>query len=252
MKRILFLILAMLLILPLLAGCEVMEGEETDNLFPTDTYNWSYSMPVNDPGTATQKNVIKTIQFYTGEIPLTNPTRSYSYELPFIDLAGSHAAGCNQDIENFFGTLIRQSLDAMKNYEDPILERLSYSSFTRSGILTLRVDRRDFDGTVNQAWYTVDAETGEAVSVDRLFTAAGVTGDPASVLNDAVLERFTAKYGALEGAEAAVTTAWNRTQGALSPLTTSRMHLNENGSLTVAFELFAPDGGSSVVELSLP
>lgn len=255
MKRLLTLFLALLWLLPLLGGCEVMEGEETEDIFPADSYNWhsqDYTAPIYDPGATTQKNVVKTVQSYTGEIPLTNPTRTYSYELPFIDLAGSHAAGCNQDIESFFGALIQQSLDAMKTYEDPILERLSYSSFTRSGILTLRVDRRDFDGTVNQAFYTVDAETGEAVSVARLFTAAGISGEPASVLNDAVLARFTARYGALEGADAAVTTAWNRTQGALSPLTANRMHLNENGSLIVAFELFAPDGGSSIVELPLP
>lgn len=255
MKRLLAMLLVLLLALLLLAGCDLTNGEESGDVFPTDSYNWNFqnnTLPVNDPALPVQKSVVKTVQSYTGEIPLTSPTRTYSYELPFIDLAGSHAAGCNQDIESFFGTLIRQSLEAMERYEDPILERLSYSSFIRSGILTLRVDRRDFDGDSNQAWYTVDAETGEAVSVARLFTAAGVTGEPDKVLNDAVLARFTAKYGALEGSDAAVTTAWNRTQGALSPLTANRMHLNENGSLTVAFELFAPDGGSSVEELVLP
>lgn len=255
MKRLLLLFLVLFLVLPPLGGCEVMEGEETDDLFPADSYNWhsqAYTSPIYDPGASTQKNVVKTVQSYTGEIPLSDPVRTFSYELPFIDLAGSHAAGCNQDIENFFGILIQQSLDAMEHYEDPILERLSYSSFTRSGILTLRVDRRDYDGAENQAWYTVDAETGEAVSVERLFAAAGISGDPAAVVNDAVLARFTSKYGALAGSDTAHTTAWNRTQEALSPLTANRMHLNANGSLTLAFELFAPDGGSNVVELVLP
>ena len=255
MKRVLFLILAVLLVLPPLAGCDLEDAQESEYFFPTDTYNW-YSRddtsPIYDPGAASQKNVVKTVQTHTGEIPLTTPTRTYSYELPFIDLAGSHAASCNQDIENFFGTLIRQSLDAMERYEDPILERLSYSTFEISGILTLRVNRRDCDGEESQAWYTVDAETGEAVSVARLFAAAGISGDPAAVVNDAALARFTSRYGALQGSDAAHTTAWNRTQGALSPLTANRMHLNANGSLTVAFELFAPDGGSSIVELTLP
>ncbi len=114
------------------------------------------------------------------------------------------------------------------------------------------MDRRDYDGASNQAWYTVDKETGEAVSVKRLFAAAGISGDPETALNEAVLDCFTARYGALEGADASHTTAWNRTQGALSPLTANRMHLNENGSLVVAVELFAPEGGSSVIELTLP
>ena len=252
MKRLLPLLLSLLL----LAGCGLFGGEESESLFPMESYEYAnrpaYTVPNQDPAQSQQKTTVKTVQSYTGEIPLTEPARSYSYELPFIDLAGAHAAGCNQDIENFFGTLIRQSLDAMERYEDPILERLSFSSFTLSGILTLRVDRRDFDGAENQAWYTVDAETGEAVSVERLFAAAGITGEPAEVLNDAVLASFTARFGALEGADAAHTTAFNRTQGALSPLSANRMHLNQNGSLTVAFELFAPDGGSSVVELVLP
>lgn len=252
MKRLLPLLLAVLL----LTACDLRNRQDSESFIPTGTYNHGdsviYSSPVNDPAGSQQKNVVKTVQSYAGEIPLSHPTRTYSYELPFIDLGGAHAAGCNQDIENFFGILIRQSLDAMERYEDPILERLSYSSFTRSGILTLRVDRRDLDGAENQAWYTVDAATGEAVSVERLFAAAGITGEPAAVLNEAVLSRFTAKYGPLEGSSADVTTAWNRTQGSLSPLTANRMHLNENGSLTVACEFFSPDGGSSVTELVLP
>ena len=248
--------LPLLLILLLLAGCDLFNQQDTENLFPTETYDFgqqtAYTLPGGDPAQPREKNVVKTIQSYTGEIPLTDPVRSYSYELPFIDLAGSHAAGCNQDIESFFGGLIKQSLYAMERYEDPILERLSFSSYTQDGILTLRVDRRDLDGSENQAWYTVDAETGEAVSVARLFDAAKISGDPAAVLNEEVLARFTQRYGALEGADAAHTTAWNRTQGALSPLTANRMHLNENGSLTVAVELFAPEGGSGLMELTLP
>lgn len=252
MKRV----LSMLLILLLFAGCDLQSRQESESFFPTGTYDFwtqsTYVEPGGDPAQSQQKNVVKTIQSYTGEIPLSDPVRSYSYELPFIDLAGSHAAGCNQDIENFFGGLIKQSLDAMERYEDPILERLSYTSYTQSGILTLRVDRRDYDGSVNQAWYTVDAETGEAVSAARLFDAAKISGDPAAVLNEEVLARFTQRYGPLEGADAAHTTAWNRTQSALSPLSSNRMHLNENGSLTVAVELFAPEGGSDLMELTLP
>ncbi len=248
--------LPLLLILLLLAGCDLFNQQDTENLFPTETYDFgqqtAYTLPGGDPAQSREKNVVKTIQSYTGEIPLTDPVRSYSYELPFIDLAGSHAAGCNQDIESFFGGLIKQSLNAMERYEDPILERLSFSSYTQDGILTLRVDRRDLDGSENLAWYTVDAETGEAVSVARLFEAAKISGDPAAVLNEEVLARFTQRYGALEGADAAHTTAWNRTQGALSPLTANRMHLNENGSLTVAVELFDPEGGSGLMELTLP
>ena len=35
-------------------------------------------------------------------------------------------------------------------------------------------------------------------------------------------------------------------------MSANRMHLAENGSLMVAVELFAPGGGSTVEELTLP
>ena len=198
MKRLLLLLL--ILVLPLV-GCELQNRQDSEDFIPTGTYNYrSSEADPAGPGDPASRptNTVKTVRSYSGEIPMTKPARYYSYELPMIDLSGAHAAGCNQDIESFFGLLIEQSLDAMKNYQEPILERLSYTTFTRAGILTLRVDRRDYDGASNQAWYTVDKETGEAVSVKRLFAAAGISGDPETALNEAVLDCFTARYGALE------------------------------------------------------
>ena len=98
----------------------------------------------------------------------------------------------------------------------------------------------------------MDEKTGEAVSVKALFEAAGIEGDPVQVLNQTVLELFTKRYGALEKADAAYTTALNRTQSELSGLSANWMHLTRDGRLIVALAIYSPTGGSSVEELTLP
>ncbi len=257
MKRLILLLLILVLVLILLCGCDLRNRQDSEYFIPTGSYGAQNGDILIDNGADPvipgEKTVVKTILSYTGEVPLTSPVRSYSYQLPLIDLAGAHAAGCNRDIEDFFGSMIRQSMEAMERYEDPLLERLSFTSYTLSGILTLRVDRRDFDGSESQAWYTVDAETGEEVSVKRLFAAAGISGEPQKVLQDAVTKRFTDRFGA-NGADSDThySTALFRTTEALQPLSANRMHLNGNGSLTVAVELFAPNGGSTLEEIYLP
>ncbi len=239
----------LLLILLLLAGCGLLESEEQ---LPEESYAYSgYAAETVDPLFPQEKQVVKTVLSAEGEIPLSNPTRSYSYRLPMIDLGGAQAMGINQELEDRFGTLIRQSLKAMEEFDAPILERLSYRSFTWKGILTLRVDRLDCDGASVTAYYTAAADSGNAVSVRELFDAAGLTGEPETLVNQAVTELFVQRFGALDGADAQYTTALNRTLGALQPLSANRMHLTENGGLVAALELFDPKGGSSVVELPL-
>ncbi len=255
MKRLLPLFWILLL---LLLGCEMDVTQGTEYNDPEESWygigaDWSVSgSDVKDPMLAQSGSVVKTILSYQGEVPMTAPVRTFSYQLPMIDLQGAQAQGCNQEIETRFGTLIRQSMDAMARYEDPILERLSFTSYTHSGILTLRVDRLDYDGEDGRAFYTVNAETGEAVGVEELFAAAGISGIPETVINEAIQALYTARYGSLTGADASVTTALNRTEAALAPLSSNRMHLTPEGKLIVAFELFEPNGGSSVEELNLP
>ena len=260
MKRIICWLLLLALPAALLCGCGLFEDEETMEQYPT-YYNGGYVLPTDTGGGLVfpqGDETVKLVLSYQGEIPLTDPVRYYSYQLPMIDLTGAQAAGCNQEIEDRFLPLIQQSMDAMTTMlEDPILENLSYTSFSRNGILTLEIDRVDLDGSVAQAFYTVDEKTGEAVSVKALFEAAGVEGDPEKVLNQKVLNQkvldlFASRYGSLENADAAYTTALNRTQAALSGLSANWMHLTREGRLTVALAIYSPQGGSEVEELTLP
>ena len=255
MKRVLVCLLA-LLMLTALAACDLRNRKDSEDFFPeeSDLPGWNgFDSPTNQQEKQSDEAVVvKTVMEYSGDLPYSSPPQEYSYQLPMIDLAGAQAVGCNQEIENVFGTLIRQSMDAIQEYQTPILAQLSYSYYVYSGILTLRVLRQDTDGQITTAYYTVNAKNGEAVSLAELFRTAGISGTPDTVVNDALLERFTSRFGKLEGADPAVTTALNQTQAELFPLSPNRMYITEDGRLSVRFMLYAPNGGSSIEEIILP
>lgn len=257
MKRLLASLLLLLLPAALLAGCDLRNRQDSEGFIPEQSgLIYPTGLPSgtasNDPLNPGEKNAIKTVLSYEGELPLTYPVETCSYELPMIDLSGAQAMGCNQEIELRYGTLIRQSIEAIERFETPTLASLSYTSYIYSDILTLRVDELDTDGNSSRAYYTVDANTGEAVSVERLFAAAGIPGTPQAVVSEGLMELFSKRFGSVSGADSSYTTALNQTQEALLPLTANRMHLSEDGRVVVALELFAPNGGSSVEELLLP
>jgi hypothetical protein len=254
MKRAILL----LLILLFLAGCDLRNRQSSEDFIPTGTYRADEPAASRaeggDPYQMGESSVVKTVLSYAGEQPLGDRILSYSFQLPMIDLGGAQAMGCNQEIEDRFGTLIRQSMEAMERFEQPALVNVRYSSYVCGQILTLRVDSRDPEGNESSAFYTVNAETGEAVSVSELFAAAGVSGQPETVLHEAVEALFVRRYGAglTAGADSPYRTAWFNTEEALKPLTANRMHLTEDGRLIVAVELFDLLGGSSIEELILP
>lgn len=254
MKRLIW-ILPLVLLLTLLAGCEVdMNG--TENALPDETYYpvtgyWSGSEGA-DPNAPQEKNVVKTVLSYENELPFSVQTVTCSYRLPFIDLPGAEAAACNQELEARYGTLIRQSMDAIEKYQDPVLQTLSFTSYTLESVLTLRVERVDMDGDRSVVYYTVDASSGDAVSLEALFAAAKLSGKPQVLVDQAVQKLFTKRFGPLDPDDTAYTTALNRTQSAASPVDVSRMHLTEDGRLALTVELFVPNGGSSFEELILP
>lgn len=254
MKRLIVLLLVLAL-LSALCACDLRNRQNSEDFIPTESGGALPDVTVptaNDPAAPAEHSVVKTVLFYEGEIHATDPLRSYSYSLPMIDLAGTEAIACNLEIEERFGELIRQSLSENERWREPILERLSYSSFTMDGILTLRIIRQDLDGSVLEAWYTVDAADGDAVTVRQLFKTARIDGSPEQTVEQAAEDRFRELYGSPADPDPAWTTALTRTREEILPLTVNRMHLTEDGRLTVAVMLYAPDGGSSVEALRLP
>ena len=254
MKRILSILLAVLL----LTACNPVGRQDSENFIPSDAGSHSLRpsggeiQPVKPGGLpGSEGDTVKTVLSYKGEIPLSQPVRYYSYELPMIDLTGSYAAACNQEIEVTYGSLIRQGLEDMENYRDPALETLRWSSFVHGGILTLRIDQRNGDGSSNTAYYTVDASTGREVSLEALGAAAGISGDLREALKAAVTERYGQLYGSGQG-DSGYTTALNKTLAQLSELRAQQIHMTESGTLVAAYGCYAPQGGVSMDEVSLP
>lgn len=250
----------LLLVVPLcllLTGCDLYDDGSDETALPTGTYSAVQpgSLPSNswkEPDFSQSGQTVKRVMEYEGEIPLSDPTVRYKYYLPMIDLAGQQAFGCNQEIEDRYGSLIRKSLEAMKRYETPVLEKLTYSSFTIKNVLTLRIDRQDTNGETSQAFYTVHAQSGDAVTLYDLFEAAKIDRNPEQVLNQAVVKLFQSRFGSLDGADSAYTTALTRTQSELARLATNRMHLTEAGRLLVTLTVYDPNGGTTQEDLLLP
>lgn len=241
----------------LLSGCEVMMGEQGDEL-PVESYHFVNASEIPAPygwensGSSRSVEIVKCLIDETGEIPASWPVEYYSYRLPMIDLAGQQAMACNQEIESVFGSLIRESRRALELNRAPSLESLNYTTFVFGDILTLRIDRQDYHGAFSQAYFTVNAVNGEAVSLQQLLAAAGMEGDPKQLLNQKLTDYFVRRFGPIDSENIAYTTALNRTQSELIDIGTNRMHLTELGQLCLSLTVYAPDGSSGMENILLP
>ena len=238
----------------LLTGCELWD--ESRESMPTGSYHYVVTAPSGIPNETVNlgqsDQTVKRVMNYEGEIPLSYPTKVYSYQLPMIDLPDSYAAACNREIEALFGTKIRSSLQAMERQQEPELESVRYLSFVHGDILTLQIDERSCNGKTSQTFYTVNARTGEEVSAQEMLAQVGISGEPEQVLNQRVTDLFASRFGPLEGADEAYTTALNRTQMGLFPVTTKCLHLTQAGRLILALTVYHPTGETTLEEIPLP
>ncbi|MBO4212286.1 MAG: hypothetical protein J5878_06495 [Oscillospiraceae bacterium] len=257
MKKSFYGIPLLLILNLLLSGCEVMMGEQTEEI-SNETYHFAGAGEIplvsdwENHGTEGNRELVKCLMDVEGEIPASWPVDHYSYRLPMIDLAGQEAMACNREIDERYGALIRDSRHAMERSQTPGLERLSYSYFVLGDILTLRIDRQDYKGPFSQAFFTVNAVNGEAVRVQQLLAAAGMEGEPEQLLNQKLTEYYVRRFGPIDPENLAYTTALNRTQSELIGAGTNQMHLTELGQLCLSLTVYQPEGGSEAVEILLP
>ncbi|MBR6414350.1 MAG: hypothetical protein IKS21_07055 [Oscillospiraceae bacterium] len=251
-----FLMYAVLLSLSLLLLTCCALWDEPKESVPTGSYHYVVTAPSRIPNEtvdfAQGDQTVKRVMNYEGEIPLSYPTKVYRYQLPMIDLPDSYTTACNQEIEALFGAKIRSSLQAMERQQEPKLESVTYFSFVHGEILTLRIDERSCNGEVSHTYYTVNAQTGKEIHAEEMLAQVGIGGEPEQVLNQRVTDLFASRFGPLEGADVDYTTALNRTQMALSPVTAKCMHLTESGRLILALTLYHPTGEITLEEIPLP
>ena len=236
----------------LLTGCGLFDWEVTD----TETYaddDEGYTLFTRadtsaadlNPGQI-QKNPVKTVLAYSGVCEFMYPTMEYSYELPFIDLGGSYAAGCNEELERRFGDAIRESLSRMEQIQEPIVQTVSYYSYIYGAVLTLRVERIDVDGSRSSGIYTVNADTGERVTPEEFCAASGLPRDMLkSSLERAVEERLAVEKGGEDKDSQAFRTALTNSLAQLANENTLNFYLESNGALMCVVQLWLPAGGTA-------
>lgn len=260
MKKALPWLLALLL---LLAGCELRNRRPSSDFVPSGTPAAAPGAAANGApqgsGTvpapsASAGDAVKTVFRAEAEtLPVYGGVLCH-YEVPFLDLPGVYAAGCNQEINERFETPARASLEAVQANRAPVITTVDYTWDVRGGVLTLRLHRRDLDGSEQWGIYSVDAETGEKVPVAVFCEAAGIPADGLhAALQAAVEERFRTIVGGKYAEQALpYTTALTQTLSSLADLSALSMHLTEDGRLSIAVPTVDPDGGRSTEEIILP
>ena len=258
MKQIRSLIALLLLLCVILCGCDLRNRQSSEDFVPTGDVG-AYEPPRGEdapgaelnPGEAGM-NRVKTVLSERGEYIYAYPAIEYSYELPFIDLAGAHAVGCNQEIESRFGQPIRESLAAMEQKRDPVVKTVAYTNYIFGNVLTLRVERTDTDGTQSEAIYSVDAKTGEKVSAEAFCEAVGLKKDQLKErVQRAAEERLRVLSGTVDSENPDYLLAVTQTMSLLSNVDYLNLYLNPDGKLVCIAEIFTPSGGDGMEELIL-
>ena len=237
--------LALLSVLLLLAGCDLRNRQSSENFIPAGTAaapretvapaaDPTENQPVTVPG-----QTVKTVWSVRGTYKNTYPPIDYSYELPFIDLGGSYAAGCNREIDNRFGIPARESVQKMERFEAPDVKTIRFWTYTKGEVLTLWVERTDPDGAVSHGVYSVLEQNGEKPTAADFCSAAGIAEEELLPRLKAIVEQKVAeKCGAQwDPDDVACRTVLTRTLMQLTDPNALRLYLDQSGGLVALVEI---------------
>lgn len=257
MRRGVLCLLPALLICLLLSACDLRNRQSSEDFVP-EGGDTGTALPDADPGSDLPLPIqggtecVKIVLSESGEYIYSNPAIEYSYELPFIDLSGSHAVGCNQEIEAGFGEAIRESLALMEGRQAPIVETVRCDSYIFGTVLTLRIERVDVDGSRSEAIYSLDRSTGEKVTTDAFCSAAGLDRSQLKTrLELAVEERLRVLAPSTDPEDPDFVRALAQTKALLADLDKLNYYLDSNGKLVCIAEILTPGGGDGMEELHI-
>lgn len=258
MKRLRYLLPALGLCL-LLAGCDLRNRQSSENFVPGQTgLPAQTEAPVTDSvggesPVQTGNNPVKTALSAKGEADFVYPALAWSYELPWIDLPDRYAMECSQEIDLRFGAPIREAMADLEQYKLPVVQKVAYQAYSVKGILTLRIERTNTDGTSARAIYSVMEQTGARVTTSDFCEAAGIPQkELLSRLNQAVEEKLLELcQGRWTREDTPFRTALTLTLSRLAEVDRLNLYLSPEGRLIAVVEVFDPAGGSTTEEIPI-
>ena len=253
-------LLALLALVLLLPGCDLRNRQSSERFIPTGPAESApetegrAAEPTKAPPANPGGEKVKTVWSARGTYERTNPAISYSYEIPFIDLPGGQAAGCNLEIDNRFGVPAREAVKAMERFEAPDVKSISYHTYVRGDVLTLWVVRVDVDGASSHGVYSVLAETGAAPAPADFCRAAGISTEELlprvrEAAEQAVRERCGESW---DEDDVACRTAMTKTLAQFADPADLRLYLAERGGLVALAPVYDRAGTAAVEELPVP
>ncbi len=258
MKRLMLFLTAVLLLAALLTGCDLKNRQDSRNFVPT---GGSKETKATEPRqTKPDEPVIiptpvKEIKTVEGTFSAGGDSVTSSYRLPYLDLSGAHAVGCNAEIEADFGEAIRAAEKAMAEGELPELTRIGYETWQYDNILCLQVFRIEIGtGKRTDTVYTVNALSGEAAAASDLLMAAGVNQKKYPQLLRAAAEQFYEDTFAAGYSPEDIhyNEGKSRTLEAGLLNTAVPASLTEDGELVVVITVIDPTGTVSTARITVP
>lgn len=256
MKRLILCLLAALL----LTGCNLRNRQDSRNFIPSggskeETKPTVPSSSGKEEDPPVSSSPVKEIKSVEGSCTYDGRNYNYAYYLPYLDLSGSYAAGCNAEIETNYGEPIREAEQAVEDGELPELLEVGYETWQYDKVLCLLVySVETVSRERHESQYTVNAITGNPVTSEEVLTAAGMSReDFLGCLHDAVAAFYEQAFGPYyDPSDFHYTEGLN---GTLAPglLSTSvPVSVTKNGVLLAAVTIVQPSGVVSSAQIEIP
>ncbi len=223
-----------------------------DTAAPTES---TAAAPVPSPENSQQDKKVKELVTQEGEYTgFTGSSFTYSYHLPYIDIAGAYANTCNWTIDQQFGQVVNDQLQRIAVGDAITVDSIAYQYYVNGDILTLHITQHYMSGRQDSTFFNVCCADGSKAEASQLLAQAGIEEAEFSALLGQALEKlYDTRYGSQQSTNALMYGTQKDKTLAESNLTTDcQMYLSQDGKLVVLANLYTITGGAETVSVCLP
>ena len=204
MKKNLSLLLAALLLMGALSGCDLQNRRPSSEFVPGNIptqasieVGTEYVPPSTEAAPVVMQVTVHDI--VTDEGVYTDRygnSYTYKYHVPYIDAESRYAQGCNTEISRRFGVEVTAQQNAMRDLSTLTVLSVDYTTRLRGEFITLYIKMIDVEGEESNAVYTLDRYRGDEVSHLAILDWAGIPEEVfPEVAMEATREYFELTYG---------------------------------------------------------